>query len=79
LFPVVCSKFGATWFNAEVNATEVKTLISAALPTAAASKGTNPLAAASAKRFTNDVWIMHPLPRDKNSNLCGHPIFRTGY
>jgi hypothetical protein len=63
LFPVVCSKFGATWFNGEVNAIEVKTLISAAPPAVAASKqDTKPLAAASAKRLANDVWIMHPFP-----------------
>src|SRR2546421_712301 len=37
LFPVACSKFGATWFKAEVNATEVKTLISAAPPAVATS------------------------------------------
>jgi len=63
LFPVACSKFGAIWFNADVSATDVNTLISAALPAVAASKqDTNPPAAASAMRFANDVWIMHPLP-----------------
>jgi hypothetical protein len=61
LFPVACSKFGATWFKAEVNATEVKTLISAAPPAVATSKqDTNPPAVASAMRFANDV--MHSLP-----------------
>jgi hypothetical protein len=63
LFPVACSKLGTIWFNADVSATEVKTLISAALPAVAASKhDINPPAAASAMCFTNDIWIMHPLP-----------------
>src|SRR5215813_3292428 len=60
LFPVACSKFGAVWFNAEVSATDVNTLISPALLATAANKhDINPPAAISAMRFANDVWIMH--------------------
>jgi hypothetical protein len=59
LFPVACSKLGAVWFSAEVNATELNTLISAVLPTVAPSKhNINPPAAVIALRF--DVRIMHP-------------------
>jgi hypothetical protein len=61
LFPVACSKFGASSFKAEVSATEVNTLISAALLTVAPSEhNINPAAAVVAMRFANDVWIMHP-------------------
>src|SRR6516162_1401395 len=61
LFPVVCSKFGASSLKAEVSATDVNTLISAApLATAANKHDVNPPAAISAMRFANDVWIMHP-------------------
>src|SRR5262245_20644854 len=60
LFPVACSKFGAVWFNADVSATDVNTLISPALLATAANKhDINPPAAISAMRFANDVWIMH--------------------
>src|SRR5262249_33387521 len=61
LFPVACSKFGASSLKAEVSATDVNTLISAALLATAANKhDINPPAAISAMRFANDVWIMHP-------------------
>src|SRR5215831_14436600 len=61
LFPVACSKFGASSLKAEVSATDVNTLISAApLATAANKHDINPPAAISAMRFANDVWIMHP-------------------
>jgi hypothetical protein len=61
LFPVACSKFGASSLKAEVSATDVDTLISAALLAAAANKhDINPPAAISAMRFANAVWIMHP-------------------
>src|SRR4029434_3888245 len=60
LFPVACSKFGASSLKAEVSATDVNTLISAALLATAANKhDVNPPAAISAMRFANDVWIMH--------------------
>src|SRR4029434_9435775 len=61
LFPVACSKFGESSLKAEVSATDVNTLISAALLATAANKhDINPPAAISAMRFANDVWIMHP-------------------
>src|SRR5262252_5802615 len=61
LFPVACSKFGASSFKAEVSATDVNTLISAALLATAANKNDiNPPAAISAMRFAKDVWIIHP-------------------
>src|SRR5215467_13558628 len=61
LFAVACSKFGASSLKAEVRATDVNTLISAApLATAANKHDINPPAAISAMRFANDVWIMHP-------------------
>src|SRR6516225_8669834 len=57
LFPVACSKFGASSLKAEVSATDVNTLISAALLATAANKhDINP----PAMRFANAVWIMHP-------------------
>jgi hypothetical protein len=60
LFPVACSKFGASSCKAEVSATDVNTLISAALlGTAARKHDINPPAAISAMRFANDVWIIH--------------------
>jgi hypothetical protein len=62
LFPVVCSNFGAISFNAEVNATDVRTLISAALPGVVANEHNTSPAAATARRFVNDAWFMHPLP-----------------
>jgi hypothetical protein len=61
LFPVACSNFGASSLKAEVSATDVYTLISAALLATAANKhDINPPAAISAMRFANDVWIMYP-------------------
>src|SRR5262252_2257788 len=61
LFAVACSKFGASSLKAEVSATDVNTLISAApLATAANKHDINPPAAISTMRFANDVWIMHP-------------------
>src|SRR5215471_10361606 len=61
LFPVACSKFGASSLKAAVSATDVNTLISAALLATAANKhDIKPPTAISAMRFANDVWIMHP-------------------
>src|SRR4029434_11287679 len=60
LFPVACSKFGASSLKAEVSATDVNTLISAALLATAANKhDVNQPAAISARRCANDVWMMH--------------------
>src|SRR5262245_4408302 len=74
LFPVTCSKFGASSLKAEVSATDVKTLISAALLATAANKNDiNPPAAISAMRFAKDVWIMHPSDEDK-FQLFGHLV-----
>jgi hypothetical protein len=56
LFPVARSKLGAIWSSAEVSATELNTLISAALQTVAPSEhNINPDAAVVAMRFANDV------------------------
>src|SRR4249920_3483425 len=61
LFPVACSKFGASSLKAEVSATDVNTLISAALLATAANKhDINTTAPISAMRIANAVWIMHP-------------------
>jgi hypothetical protein len=74
LFPVACSKLGAIWSSAEVSATELNTLISAALPTVAPSEhNINPAAAVVAMRFANDVWIMHP-SHEINSKLFDHRV-----
>ena len=78
LFPLVCSKLGAIWFNAEVSATEVNTLISAAVPPVAPSEHNISAPAATIAMRFDDVWIKNPSHEISSYSITSSTLARSG-